>query len=202
MNDLKDILDFNELKEPRNLYEIIEKSKNLTSKCDQNKTVIHRLCFDDGNNDQIIPLCPNALLYILIKVIAIKPSLLDDDTKTKVVHYFKDNNIRAKGLVYSEYLAILSTSKTKSMSWIKYETLLSRLIKEKIYQPSTMANEVLSVVKSEMDADIACNFCPVINSCVKYCREVSYGCLEEEEEKWCEIIDWISWFLATNDDNF
>lgn len=202
MTNLEDVLDFEKLNEPKNLHDIIEKSKNLTTKCDQNKTVIHLLCFERSKDDQIVPQCPNSLIYLLTKVIATKPSLLDDDAKARVVRYFKDNNILAKGLVYLEYLKILSSSQTKNMTWIKYEMLLSQLIKEKVYQPSTMANEVLSVVKSELDADIASNFCSVMNSCVKYCREVSNEHLEEEEEKWCEIIDWMSWFLATNDDHF
>lgn len=209
MTDLENqSINLDELNEPTNLHDIIVNSNNLSTNCDNNKTVIHHSCFNkissknNNNNNQSIPQCPNALIYTLITVITTKPSLLDDESKSKVVHYFKSNKISAKGLVSLEYLKTLNTSRTKTLTWIKYEKLLCWLIKEKIYQPSTMANEVLYVVKSELEPAIASNFCSVINSCVKYCREVSNGQFEEEEEKWCEIIDWISWFLGTNDDCF
>lgn len=203
------LINLEELNEPTNLHDIIVKSNNLSTNCDNNKTVIHHSCFSRSNNNNNIdnsnhpiPQCPNSLIYTLISVISTKPNLLDDESKSKVVHYFKSNKISAKELVHLEYLKILNTSHTKTLTWIKYEKLLSWLIKEKIYQPSTMANEVLFVVKSELEPAIASNFCSVISSCVKYCREVSNGQFEEEEEKWCEIIDWISWFLGANDDCF
>lgn len=187
---------------PAMLSSLIEKSFNNTMNCDKNETVIHSKCLIKSDDNQVSAQCPNALIYLLIKALAIKPDLLEDKAKDKVVKYYKDKKITARGLVYLEYLKILNTAQSKTLTWLKYETLLSHLIRERIYDPSTMANEVLSVVKCELPRDIAIKFCSVIDSCVKHCREATKGKFEEEEEKWCEIIEWISWFLASSEDDF
>ena len=85
------------------------------------------------------------------------------------------------------------------MIWIKYESLLVHLIKELIYEPKTMANEVLHMVKNEFsDPKVASKFSPVLSSCARVCREINnkHALDEEIEEKWSEIIEWMGWFMS------
>lgn len=187
-----------------NLIDFINRSKNDTTKCDENNSTIHHDCIvEDDNAELFTSLCPSSLIFTLMKVIATEPKLLDDLAKDAVASYFKTHQVKAKNLITIDNLTILSRSKTQMMTWLKYEILLIHLIKEQIYEPKTMANETLNIVKSEMSPEITSKFSSVLNTCVKHCRESNrHNIDEEEEEKWCEIIDWMSWFIVTEEDSF
>lgn len=194
----------NQLTDPSALIEYIKESKNDTSRCRDNKSVIHHNCLFEENSDGLSkPQCPNLLIYILIKILASQPKLLEDSTRDAIASYFKTNNIKAEGLITIDNLTTLNQSKSPLMTWLKYENLLIHLIKERIYEPKTMSNETLAVVKSEINPDIASRFSSVLSTCVKHCRDSNrHNIDEEEEEKWCEIVDWMSWFLITEEDDF
>lgn len=187
------------IKEPSQLQDVIKQAKSLETKCDKNASVIHENCFDA---DLLVPQCPKALINLIIKTIASRPSLVDDNVKFQISDYFKTNNIKAQGLVSQDILTTLySGSESQLITWVKYEAILSHLIREFIYEPKTMASEVLQTVKNELDPRVAAKFSSVLNECVKFCREINnrHAFDEEEEEKWCEIIDWMSWFLVNDD---
>lgn len=216
----KELID--KIHEPQDLLCILKEAKCDSQECDNNKTFIHNRCIEfkqlsdqncnthgdnnDANQRKInllpIPHCQDALVYIIIEVIAQSPKLIDDDAKQNFAHYYKTNNVEARRLVLPEYLSLLSTANSQLLAWLKYETLLIHLIKEQIYAPKTFANEILAIVKNELKPNIAAKFSSVVSACVKYCREANKGKNEdeEEEEKWCEIIDWMSWFMSTDDD--
>lgn len=193
-----------ELTESSNLSIYIREFKNSNSKCNDNKTTNHHDCIVKENDAELPkPQCPVSFIHILMKVLASQPKLLDDSARDAVVFYFRSNKIKAEGLVTVENLSLLNQSKSQLMTWLKYELLLIQLIKEQIYEPKTMANETLVIVKSELGTQIASKFSSVLNTCVKHCRESNrHNVDEEEEEKWCEIIDWMSWFIVSDEDSF
>lgn len=201
MTDVDELI--GRLNDAKELIDIIERyKKNTSADCDgivDNSKRQNHL----AHIEEISPLCPDSIISLLIRVIATKPNLIDDDVKAKVVGCFKDKNVKISKLISIENLTNLHKSGSQLISWIKYESLLNHLIKERIYESSTMANEVLSIVKDELNPAIACKLASVIEGCVKQCRESSKGNDDEElEEKWCEIIDWMSWFLASREDDF
>lgn len=201
MTDMDQLV--SKLNEPKDLIDIIDRyQKNTTSDCDAQKGE-QEIQNDPSVSDESTPLCPESIVVLLVKVIGVKPNLIDDDVKAKVVRCFKDKNFKVQRIITIENLTILHKSGSQLISWIKYESMLNHFIKEQIYEPDTMANEVLSIVKGELNPAIACKLASVIEGCVKHCRESSKGKAEEElDEKWCEIIDWMSWFLASKDDDF
>lgn len=193
-----------EITESSNLSHYFRESKNNNTNCNDNKSANHHDCIVKENDLELPrPQCPNSFIYILMRVLASQPKLLDDSARDAVASYFRSNKIKAEGLVTTENLSLLDQSKSQLMTWLKYEILLTHLIKEQIYEPKTMANETLVTVKSELGPRIASKFSSVLSSCVKHCRESNrHNADEEEKEKWCEIIDWMSWFIVTDEDSF
>lgn len=201
----------NKITESSQLNDLINKSKNINLNCDKNNNpAIHKQCFvypqqqDPSNQQQLpIPQCQTALVNIIIQVLTLNPRLVEDSTKDHLVNYFKSNDIKSSGLVTLKNLYTLYETKAQLMTWLKFESLLIQLIKEQVYEPKTLANEVLTVAKNDLKPEIAAKFSSAMNACVKYCREANSGNMDdEEEEKWCEIIDWMSWFLVTEDSDF
>ena len=148
--------------------------------------------------------CPKSLVHIIGLVLAKKPNLIDDNIRIRLSDYYKLNKIKATGLVSHDMLKLLHTNcESKLITWIKFEALLVHLIKDYVYEPKTLASEILETVKDDLDSQLAANFSSILNGCVKVCREVNNrrALDEEEQEKWCEIIEWMSWFLAGDDDH-
>lgn len=201
MSDVDKFID--DLNGSDQLIDIIDGyQKNTTTDCDNNCDISISESHEKAT-DNITPLCPDSVIGLLIKVISKKPNLLDDDVRAKVVKVFKEKNIKVRNMISVEHLTTLHASGSQIISWIKYESLLNLLIKEEIYDPKSMASEVLSIVREELNPAIACKLASVIEGCVKHCRESSRGKSDDElDEKWCEIIDWMSWFLASKDDDF
>lgn len=201
-------ISINSIEQPNQLCDIIQQSKNITTKCDSNDSTSssHQDCYltHDHHSQFVIPQCSSALVNFLIKILASRPYLIDDSVKNLAANYFKENNLKAQGLISQDVLRALSSgSGSQIIVWIHYEALLSHLIKENVYEPKTVANETLRTVKHELDPKIAAKFSSVLNSCVRRCREIdnrqAIDQEQEEEEKWCEIIDWMSWFLIDED---
>lgn len=212
---------FDNIQDTGELSCLIEKANDLASNCDcQSDSVIHELdCFvdevslekksqeSDCDKKYItkIPRCQRALLRLIVHVIAKRPSLIEDNVKQKLIEYFNRNKTKANGLISHDVLKILhhgSSEGSNLLVWLKYESVIIALVRENIYQPETLANEVLALSKEELNSDIASKFASVLESCVRYCREVNkkHANESELEEKWCEIIDWMSWFLTSGDD--
>lgn len=172
--------------------------------CDNNKTVIHTNCLlQDETLKLPKPSCTFSLTYLIIVIMSKSPTKIDDAVKEAFAKYFQDHGSPCKGLINSTFLTILSQSKQQTLTWLKYEVLLIHLINSNLYESKTMASEILSTTKSELAPETATKFSSVINSCVKHCRKASSSNQdEEEEEKWCEIIDWLSCFIAPEDGPF
>lgn len=189
--------------EPQNFIKIIEQSQSSRQKCNQNETIIHNKCLLevlDSDKKLLVPQCPDSFNYMIIDVLAKKPNLIDEISRDLIAKYYKKNAIKVKGLMSLNYLKILNETKFSTTTWLKYETLVIHLIKEQLYEPKSVANELLHIVKDEIPENIASKFASVLESCVKYCREANKECQdEEEEEKWCEIIDWMSWFIGSSE---
>lgn len=200
MNELNKSI--SQINESSVLNDIISGSNFITSKCDgQGSFSSHLDCFDYTGNELLKPQCQYALTFALVKILATNPKLIDDSIKSSVVGYFKLHEVKAKGFLSQEILSVLSETQSPLLTWLKYESLLCQLIKEKIYEPKAVANEVLETVKNDLPQEVAIKFSSVLDSCVKHCREAGGGQSDEEEKgKWCEIIDWMSWFLVDQDD--
>lgn len=206
MNRLDELL--NLIEDSSQLAIILRESNHSTTNCDENKSVmVHDKCFQVSPNDKRTlnqPQCAFNLVQLIIRTTSKKPFLIDDNVRLEISNYYKRHKLKAEGLISVQILHSLhSGSDSQTMVWIKYEAILSHLIKELVYEPRTMANEVLRTVKSELDPKVAAKFSSVLNGCVKICKEVNHKlCMDEEEqEKWCEIIDWMSWFLADDMDD-
>lgn len=174
-------------------------------KCDSNSSVIlqHQDCFEEQDGLPATPKCYRALLSLVLKCISSKPDLVDDESKRKLSDLLKLNSIKVEGLVSLDILRMLdSGSGSQIMTWIKYESFLIHLIKELVYEPKTMANEVLALARIELEPKISAKLSPLLNPCAKVCREVNSKIAEDEEveEKWCEIIDWMGWFMSGQED--
>lgn len=144
---------------------------------------------------------PVHLRDIIIETLVQNPKLLDDKAKSLVVEFYKTNQIDASDFITPIKLAKLLESKTQAITWIKYESLLCHLIRAKVYSPKCLMDEVLALSKQEsFSQEAGSKFASCLSQCVKCCREISNP-EEEEEQKWCEIIDWMSWFLADPQDD-
>lgn len=188
------------IKEIKQLCELINTAQTAEIKCTvDNNSVIHYDCYDNIDG-QLIPKCPHCLVYILVRILVTQPTLIEDASRKSISSYFKTKHIQVRGLISLENLKLLNRSQVPSSTWLKYETLLIHLIREEVYEPKTMASEILATVKDDMEPSLAGRFSSAISGCVKYCRDFKNGNIDEEEkEKWCEIIDWMSWFLAPQD---
>ena len=160
---------------------------------------------NDVDSISCVPSCSMALLHLVLRVIATKPNLFEDDVKQSLITYFKGKKLSAERLISRQILELLESEAVPTSSrltWLKYENLLIALIRQDVYQPESMANDVLSLVKDELDGNIASKLASVLESCVKHCREISKKRTDDKEleEKWCEIIDWMSWFLNGDED--
>lgn len=210
MIDLKSAIE--RISKPVQVKELIDKAGKLTSKsdCDHSNS---NGCF---NMDELkpIPICDEAFLSLIINLISLKPKLMDESVTESISQYYKDR--KAEGLISLKNLETLhDQTHSPTYTWLKYESLLSNLIKKDIYKPKSMANEVLVVVKNELRPDLGSKLASVLESCVKLCREAGKSRARgsmvgelgdeeaeegEEEEKWCEIIDWMSWFIGSREE--
>jgi hypothetical protein len=190
------------------LLKFIEKSSKLNKRCDNTSTVIseHAQCFESnaGSEHSVKWIaCPRAVLYLIINLIASKPTLLDDDSKKLLSDYLKQQDVKVSGLVTENILKLLNSKNANSqtMTWLKYEILLKQLISDYVYEPKTLSNEIIAHVKKDLDPSLAIKFSSALKSCVDICRKINNKHVpdEEEEEKWCEIIDWMSWLMSGND---
>lgn len=185
------------------IIRMIKESQNVTTQCDKNETVPHGLCFKKGCDNEIpVPQCPQALSLIIIELLALQPAIFDEVVRQEVANYYKNFGIKAKGLMSIDNLTVMNDkTKNSNLTWIKYEAFVSHLIKTHNYEPKTVANELLTIVKDEIPKKIASKVASVLETIVKHCREANkLNQDEEEEEKWCEIIDWLSWFIGSSDE--
>jgi len=189
-----------EIEKSSDLLELVKNPKNKSIECGRDHWKESSSCDSQEDDGLVLALCPQSLIVMIVKVIAKKPNLFDDSIKEGLLDYFKTNKVSAKGLISLSVLQNLHKADSQLLTWIKYEILLIHLIKERIYEPKTMANEILALTKSDLPSNVATKFSSVLQSCLKYCREVNKGRMdEEEEEKWTEIIDWMSWFICDED---
>lgn len=216
MADIQKVLDAlsSDSKELQHLIRISTMNLERDIKCDRISDVVeeHDHCFtslqkeDDSGTSHFMASCPKGLLYLIVLLIATKPNLIDDEVKKELCSYFKKLDWKIDGLVSVSILELLHTrSQTQTITWLKYEALLTHLIKDYIYEPKTMSNEVLKIVKHELNPSIAAKLSSVLKSCAEICRKINnqHAPDEEVEEKWCEIIEWTSWLISsTGDDNF
>lgn len=136
----------------------------------------------------------------MIHIIASKPAHFDEEIKETINQCVKSNGIEVTGLVTKDVLKMLSTANPNSqtMVWIKYESFLKQMIKERAYNPKSMANELLAIIKHDLEPGLSLKLSSALKSCVDLCRQVNnkHEPDEEEKEKWCEIIDWMSWMMS------
>lgn len=191
-----------ELSEPEHMQAIIDSTNNL--ECDENSKLVldHQNCFEESTT-KCLPKakCHKALLCLFIKGATVNPNLQNDQVRKTLSDFLRKQNIKVDRLMSLDILEHLS-SEGKSIAWIKYECLVTGLVKDLIYAPKTMANEVLTLAKIELSPQIASSLSSFLSSCAKTCREVNKASEsdDEVEEKWCEIIDWMGWFMSDKDD--
>lgn len=165
--------------------------------------VIHLNCFkQEPENLLPIPKCLKSFLYAVIKTISSQPKIFTDECRDCMVKNLMVNDVKVRGLISLKILHTLYKSDHQLMTWLKYEYILIALIKERLYETKSIASEILEVVKNDLEPEISRKFSPIMKSCAKHCRESNKDNIDEEEkEKWCEIIDWMSWFVVAAEDD-
>lgn len=183
------------LTQTQQLIDLFGRAKYRPEACDK---VDHSGCFDQSE-ENLVPLCPDSLIYVLFKTLRDRPQIIDDQVRVACSKYYQDNKIKAEGLIDLKYLNILQGSKHSSTAWLKLETLLVHLIKKEVYLTQTMGDEILRVMKTELDDNLASKLSSLFKECAAVCRQISGKNNPEDEEKWIEIIEWLSWFVAHKD---
>lgn len=189
-----DIMDH--LAEPKQLQDLILIS-SFNNSCDLDQSIIQHNCYKNNQSDAK---CAKGLIRLIVEVIASKPDLLDEEVMECLISRLESSTIRITNLISHDILIYLQngSSPSQARTWLKYENLIIKLIRRNIYDTETMANEILCIVRREIEPQVAQKFSSVLSSCVKVCRETSKNTGQEGgEEKWCEIIDWMSWFLGS-----
>lgn len=185
---------FPQIHDSSSLEKILKTLDYDATKCKDNDGVIHITCYQ-YENQLPKPQCPHSLIYLILNLLAHSPRVVEDSCQTLVSEYFQKNQLKAPCMINLSNLNILKRSKSQTLTWIRFESFLTRLIKDKVYEPKSMSNEVLEVVKNELPMDIRGKLASVVKSCVPHCQQaIDYE--EEERNKWCEILDWMSWFIG------
>lgn len=152
----------------------------------------------DKKDNVVNSISPDDIIELIMEILSQKAEYFSDKSKQLIIDFLDKHKTKLRKSILSiENLEIINKSKSPTLSWIKLESFLKSLIKYKIYEPKRVANELLELTKIEIDKSISSRFASTLSGCVEYCRE--FGGLtaeEEEEEKWCEIIDWMSWFIG------
>lgn len=151
-----------------------------------------------GKESCVRDLDPEKFYVKLMQLMITRPTILDESARKSIGDLFERSNLRSQNLISHAVLEGLSASKSQTSTWLAYERLLVHLIKAQLYEPKTLTSEVLTIVKSDMKKETATKFSSVLSECARHCREAITGD-EEEEEKWCEIMDWLSWFMVGDD---
>lgn len=202
MAQKESIADIVQLVDSKQIKDIISQCTDF-NKCNTSQSVMQHDCYVDSDNNLTIPQCPSGVLSLLVKIIASKPDLIDEETLNSLVALFQRHSVKLANLVEYDILTALYNGKSDSQTktWIKYENLIKKLINCDLYDPSALANEALQVVSKELNPNIAYKFSSLLSSCVDFCRKSGkINPAEEEEQKWCEILEWMSWFLSTDND--
>lgn len=140
-------------------------------------------------------------IQLIISCLATKPYVFNAKVYESVSFYNEHSNMAlAQGYITPDNLKLLSTSSNSHTTWLKYEMLLCYLIRNKQLTPKILAEEILTTIKHDLDQNILASVSSVLSSCVRRCRQVNpKNADDEDEEKWCEILDWLAWFCSSND---
>lgn len=185
------------------LVDVISKAE--FSQCDVGSSAIleHQNCFSHQHGAPQTASCYRATLSLVLKCIVDNPSVVTEEVKSGLGDRLKADNIKVTKLVTLDILKLLSVGKGSHLiAMLKFTSLLTYLIKELLYEPKTLANEVLTLSKYELDPKKKVMCAEFLEPCAQACREVNNkGAVDDEvEEKWCEIIDWMGWFFSGKDD--
>lgn len=199
MNEVNSFIDQADLKsllETINSANNSDQSEEFITKENVDKYVKENQNFTYINNSCV-------LIYIILKYISKKPETIQDMSviNNAFVTYCKRNNVSFKSLINQSTLSILDASNKKSQTWLKFEILLKKLIKDRIYNPKNLAKELLDFIKLDTETSIQVRLASCIQACLSECREANKADGEDDfEDKWMEIIEWMSWFLNSEDE--
>lgn len=188
--------------DPAQVSKFVVRCKLCNQNCDRNLAEVHSSCiervdFEGGSSD--VHLCQNAFVSIVVDIITTKPKILDDQVTDSIVACYKTSGESAGGFLMLDHLRTLHKSSSPTMSWLKFENLLIRLIKEQVYDATKFGTEALGLVKHEMPDEVAGKFSSLLGACVPHCRAQTKLTGADDDGTWCEIIDWMSWFLGSAD---
>lgn len=154
----------------------------------------------DNHNENNTNQHDSTLQNFILDLIVERPKLFDDSARAEVVDFYKRRHAKINRLLDMKNLYRLSESKFQNLSWIVFEALLINLIKNQVYEPKVIASEMMNIVKRDVEPVLSSKLATLLKSCVPYCRQSgAHSVDEEEEEKWCEIIDWLSWAITDED---
>lgn len=137
---------------------------------------------------------------LVMKIIINKPKLFDERARILVSQYYHKGKLKVSKLMDLKNLERIQASKFPTLAWLKFELLIKELVQKQLYEPSILANELIFIVKNELDSSMSSRLRSLIQSCINDCRSISSTEIEEEH-KWCEIIDWISWAICEEENN-
>ena len=143
----------------------------------------------------------NYFVELIITLLASKPHIFESKVYESISsHHERCTEAPAQGYITPNNLRSLSLSSNSRTTWLKYEMVLCHLIKKKQLTSKILAEEILSTIKVDIETDILASVSSVLSACVKKCQQVNPNDTnDEDQEKWCEILDWLAWFCSSND---
>ena len=135
---------------------------------------------------------------LLMNVMTKRPDLMDSDVTDIFIDYWSKTGAPLTDLVSVDVLKKINSCSQKHASWLKYETILSKLLNRKIVTPSNMEDVILPLLKETFDDDLRKSFASCLKSVVETFKndEDNMKSAELDDLRFLEIMDWISWIFS------
>ncbi|KAG9509809.1 hypothetical protein GZH46_01661, partial [Fragariocoptes setiger] len=122
------------------------------------------------------------LREILIEMFAQRPTSIDDDVYSLCYDFYRKFDIRASGYLDCNSLVKLSKSKQSTLTWIKYEKLLCKMIAMKILTLNVVEQEVMNTVRQNLDTVTLQKISGLLASCAKQSRQMLRAADEDAQK--------------------
>lgn len=139
------------------------------------------------------------VLDLSMSIITFKPELLDEDLFDCFIDFWVKNKVTYNRLICVKFFYLLNKTESPQMTWLKYEFLLKRMLKDKIIQFTDIEEGTLSVLKCDWHSSMLNRFASLLKSLVDYVQSQQIIC-EDNQTISPEIVDWLSWICV--EDNF
>lgn len=169
----------------------------------------------NGNTDNInadilvdhleqIKLFHNSNLELLILDLALVtiiflPDIFDDFLLNQFINYWNSHHIQYQKVINHKYLFMISQLKSPDLTWIKYEYLLKRMLKENIYDFINLEQDTISVLKEDWNEEHLNRFSGTLKSLVAFLLENNL--IDNSNKNETEILEWLAWICQETRDH-